>query len=550
MRFQIGPGPRDWVVRQRSDAAAGGARSTVAAVTGRRDLVAIKEAAEAGLLALPNVHLVGVGPKITAGVDTGQVAIVACVSAKKGPEQLGDGESVPREIDGVFTDVVEVGRFVPLSDVPDPELVGDLEAYSVRVGGARIGWTEVQHPTGEVVTQPHAGTMGCVLRTNGPNPLDVILTNKHVVAVIESEPDASVRGREIGQPHTQPCSACAPCCNHIIGRVVKTVYSPDVDGALVALAPGTKWSADVIGLGPIADVRDVSPDTLTDAQFAALKGLSVHKRGMKTGLTDGVLYLNNVSGPFPSPPRKPNRMLHNQIMVKPSAPGGVTQRFSVRGDSGSVVLDDQRRVLGLLFSGSDAEKPSDNGYGFAIFCPIGRVMSELGVQVVSATVANQVVRAPAYNYRDVPVAHEMHAADGAAVRVEAADAVRHAHAELLETPMGQLYAGLVEKHGPEVRDLLENNRRVAVTWHRNGGPALVHQVLCAIQFHQARVPHQLNGRPFQEAVHRIFDVLRRFGSERLVRDLDRHEWRAAQLSGMSYLDVLDYVRTSSAAVAT
>jgi subtilisin family serine protease len=46
-------------------------------------------------------------------------------------------------------------------------------------------------------------------------------------------------------------------------------------------------------------------------------------------------------------------------------------------------------------------------------------------------------------------------------------------------PASPLYAALVSRHFSEVRGLINANRRVAVAWHRAGGPALVHRLLCA-----------------------------------------------------------------------
>jgi hypothetical protein len=46
-------------------------------------------------------------------------------------------------------------------------------------------------------------------------------------------------------------------------------------------------------------------------------------------------------------------------------------------------------------------------------------------------------------------------------------------------PASPLCAALVSRHFSEVRGLINANRRVAVAWHRAGGPALVHRLLCA-----------------------------------------------------------------------
>lgn len=494
------------------------------------DLVRIKESAEPHLFSLPNVNFVGTGRKFTGGVDTGREAIVVFVSTKRGPGELAVGETVPTELEGIPTDVVEIGGFVPLAQL-DVEFIGDTKAYRPRLGGGQIGWTEIQHPAGLEVEQPHAGTLGCVVRTQGTPPFDVILTNKHVVTTIESEPDSSSKGREIGQPDTTPCSSWSPCCNHIIGRLLRTVYSPDVDGALIALAPGSKWQPAILELGQIAGINDISRETLGDAASAAIVGMSVHKRGMKTRKTDGTIYANNINGPFPSPPLPPNRSLHNQIMVKPSAPGGVIQPFSLRGDSGSVVVDDTNNILGLLFSGS-SRKPGEPGYGFGLFSPIQRVVSELNIAIVVEADAKKVFEAPANNFQAVPNALAMQRVPNnlAGAMAEISDA----YADIAQTKAGSLYDDLGRTHYVEVRNLIRTNKRVAVTWQRNEGPEIAKALWEVVRERDTRLPSEVNGKPVKECLRKIQEILLRYGSAPLAAALRQHTPRLVEFIGLTY----------------
>ncbi len=64
----------------------------------------IKERAEADLLRRPGVTGVDIGPKIVNGQDTGQQAIRVYVSNK---HDVPENETIPQEIDGVPTDVIE-----------------------------------------------------------------------------------------------------------------------------------------------------------------------------------------------------------------------------------------------------------------------------------------------------------------------------------------------------------------------------------------------------------------------------------------------------------
>ena len=59
------------------------------------------------LLRFPNVRGVGVGPKIVNGKLTDVMAIKVYVHRKVAKEELAEGECVPKEVEGVPTDVEE-----------------------------------------------------------------------------------------------------------------------------------------------------------------------------------------------------------------------------------------------------------------------------------------------------------------------------------------------------------------------------------------------------------------------------------------------------------
>jgi len=74
----------------------------------------VKNRREAHLLTLPNVVGVGIGLKETGGEFTDQLAIVVNVRRKKPLAELAPQDVVPPEIDGVITDVQEVGDLKPI----------------------------------------------------------------------------------------------------------------------------------------------------------------------------------------------------------------------------------------------------------------------------------------------------------------------------------------------------------------------------------------------------------------------------------------------------
>ena len=69
---------------------------------------------EAALMQLPNVVGVSEGICMRKGKPTGEPCLVVYVERKVPRAQLGAKDRVPRHVDGVRTDVVEVGRLTPL----------------------------------------------------------------------------------------------------------------------------------------------------------------------------------------------------------------------------------------------------------------------------------------------------------------------------------------------------------------------------------------------------------------------------------------------------
>lgn len=64
----------------------------------------------------PNVVGVADGVGMRAGKPTGEDCIVVYVERKVPKSKLEKGEVLPRRIEGVLVDVVEVGRVEPLRD--------------------------------------------------------------------------------------------------------------------------------------------------------------------------------------------------------------------------------------------------------------------------------------------------------------------------------------------------------------------------------------------------------------------------------------------------
>jgi hypothetical protein len=78
------------------------------------DLEDVKTRHEAELLRYPNVVGVATGVRTTGGKTGEERCIVVFVTTKIPERELGEGDVLPRELEGVPVDVVEAGRIEPL----------------------------------------------------------------------------------------------------------------------------------------------------------------------------------------------------------------------------------------------------------------------------------------------------------------------------------------------------------------------------------------------------------------------------------------------------
>ncbi len=126
-----------------------------------RKIEDVRQKYQDALLAKGNVVGLGIGEKITNGQQTGKPALVVFVETKAPRTTLTSANLVEPVIEGVETDVVEIGT---------PELLANTARLRPAIGGISIGHVNIS-----------AGTFGCLLRSEADGQL-YILSNNHVLA--------------------------------------------------------------------------------------------------------------------------------------------------------------------------------------------------------------------------------------------------------------------------------------------------------------------------------------------------------------------------------
>ncbi len=253
------------------------------------------------------------------------------------------------------------------------------EAEVVYIGRQKPLWTAARNDPIRLgcsispTTVQYAGTLGCFCRDN-LSGRDGILSNNHVLANVNSVPVSTTimqpGARDGGKPGTDD-----------IAELIRFVpiqfggFPNQVDAAVAGLiSHGRAEDRDTLygGAEEPKPVMTLQPGSLIDAA----PGMIVAKTGRTTQHTRGRVVAVNVNN-FLVDVGVGVARFDGQIVIETEAP---PQPFGRPGDSGSLIVDDQGRPVGLLFAGSASGGAGNVGITGAN--PISSVTSQLGVTLV------------------------------------------------------------------------------------------------------------------------------------------------------------------------
>jgi hypothetical protein len=269
---------------------------------------------------------------------------------------------VPATLEGTPTDVVQTGIIRALQSTTDK--------HRPAPGGVSIGHRDIT-----------AGTLGCLVEKDGQK---FILSNNHVLA--------NSNQAEIGDPILQPgpydggtypddhiadLKDFVPI--NIIGVPSECPIATGTASLLNGIAKllGSQVRMQAINQQPLENLvdaaiaRPLNPEDVSDeilqigtiqGSAAGELGMTIKKSGRTTGLTTGVIEQVDVSVNVQYGEGQ-TAMFTDQLMAGAMSQGG---------DSGSAVLYDNHRLVGLLFAGSDTT---------TVINRIENVFSALGVSV-------------------------------------------------------------------------------------------------------------------------------------------------------------------------
>ncbi len=277
-----------------------------------------------------NIVGVGYGTKLAGGVIQEDRAVRVYVRAKLSRSLLSTNEEVPLAVNGVATDVIQVGDIVALQRP-----------------------TECGVSVGHFLTT--AGTLGCLVkRVDDTQQERFILSNNHVLA---NSNEAKIDDNILHPGAIDGGDPNLPIAKLVDFEPIKLDNSPNfIDAAIAKVININEVQPSIVTIG------NVQQPIMPAAEFQ-----SVRKQGRTTQHTLGII--TDLSADIRVRFGGAIAFFEDQITIT-----GVNGQFSSGGDSGSLIVDAvTRRPVGLLFAG---------GGNTTFANPIERVLARFSVDIL------------------------------------------------------------------------------------------------------------------------------------------------------------------------
>ncbi|MBE3520132.1 MAG: hypothetical protein IMW97_07505 [Firmicutes bacterium] len=319
------------------------------------------------LLCLPNVVGIGRGYKEVRGRNTGKPVVTVMVTKKIPKRELPRWAMVPLSLGDAETDVIEVGEIRALgrTDRERPARPGmSIGHYKITAG--TFGAVVYDVKTGEplILSNNHVLANSTNGRDGRARPGDPILqpgrydggTEKDVIAKLERFVPIY---KEVDESRCKIASMAEDVLNYAIKKMKKDyqvkLYRVSRSPNLVDAAVARPLSVDDI----LPDILELgTPRETADVEIGQL----VMKSGRTSGLTKGRVKVVDATV----------RIAMGDAGDAIFAEQIVTTQIAAPGDSGSLVVDENIRAVGLLSAGSDT---------VSVFGRIDNVLGQLAVRL-------------------------------------------------------------------------------------------------------------------------------------------------------------------------
>lgn len=319
------------------------------------------------LLNKPNVIGVGVGFKQTGEEDTGQLALLVLVEKKVPVKGMRKEQIIPLKIGDLHTDVIEVGRVRFLGERTQrwrPAQPG-VSIGHYRITAGTLGAVVKDKTTGEKLILSNNHILANA--TNGfdgrsaigdpilqPGPHDGGISKDRIASLLRFGPV----NRIVKEPECPVAAATVRASNALLHfmrpsydlKITKRTQEYNLIDAAVARPDAQNIiNEEILEIGYVQGVAEVKPGEIIQ-KSGRTSGMSEGKV-QAIGITIKVEISENESGWF-----------SEQVM---------SSALSRPGDSGSLILNQKKQAVGLLFAGSDK---------YTMFNRINNVMEKLKIK--------------------------------------------------------------------------------------------------------------------------------------------------------------------------
>ena len=454
-------------------------------------LLLVYEQVKTILMKIPGVLGVGIGIKEKNEELTDDIAFRVYVIEKKDLSDIPVENRIPREVLGFKTDVIKVYEPKPRAFVERR----NTSNYRPIKGGIAIG-TEKSGRS--------YGTLGW-FATKDADDTVVLLTNQHVLYG-----HGEVNDNKVAQPfYSKSC-----CCEYdVIGTNIVGINNATVDCAIAHINSDVTKQLIINNSSSTESLRVEGTDQ-------AIVGENVWKIGARSGYTAGVVIdigaVTVPAGTPTDPAGNPVTIIPSQILIRPTGTETYENEngkkaFSNYGDSGSVILDVENKVVGLLYSGDE------NNYSVDITFAnnINNVLTALSGAGHSITLFTS---PPGGGGRRDFADTNTTLIEKSKAKIKEFPALE----PLLEDESGYVFLHLFHQHRHEILQLIHSVRVVGVTWQRYHGPAFTVHIMNSAKDPSYKIPPTVKGISLQTLLIKMGAALKENGSTALQQDINQY----------------------------